>query len=192
MIPYQQQWEGKNSLLAERDRTRITDKHSALVSPTCSLQDYMLQQTMLRVKDPSDPKLLPCCSAFTFYSLGYEDKADTPADVKERTVWTFSRRATLELTHNWGTESDNLFVQRSDRFVCFSMLDLLWLSLLSRFHAGHIGIAVPDVYAACKLFEEQGVRFVKKPETGEFFSQVWPLFRIEILSPNNTFSLMSS
>lgn len=35
---------------------------------------------------------------FTFYSLGYEDKADTPADVKERTVWTFSRRATLELT----------------------------------------------------------------------------------------------
>lgn len=46
----------------------------------------------------SDPKLLPCCSAFTFYSLGYEDKADTPADVKERTVWTFSRRATLELT----------------------------------------------------------------------------------------------
>uniref|UniRef100_A0A3P9C8H5 Glyoxalase I n=1 Tax=Maylandia zebra TaxID=106582 RepID=A0A3P9C8H5_9CICH len=129
-------------------------------------KDYMLQQTMLRVKDPSDPKLLPCCSAFTFYSLGYEDKADTPADVKERTVWTFSRRATLELTHNWGTESDNLFVQRSDRFVCFSMLDLLWLSLLSRFHAGHIGIAVPDVYAACKLFEEQGVRFVKKPETG--------------------------
>lgn len=163
----------------------------------------------------SDPKLLPCCSAFTFYSLGYEDKVDTPADVKERTVWTFSRRATLELTQyvwkqpvqqlnsiwvlfiinnipppvsNWGTESDadlsyhngnnepwgfgeNLFVQRSDRFVCFSMLDLLWLSLLSRFHAGHIGIAVPDVYAACKLFEEQGVRFVKKPETGEFFSQ---------------------
>lgn len=26
---------------------------SALVSPTCSLQDYMLQQTMLRVKDPA-------------------------------------------------------------------------------------------------------------------------------------------
>uniref|UniRef100_A0A3P8PP88 VOC domain-containing protein n=1 Tax=Astatotilapia calliptera TaxID=8154 RepID=A0A3P8PP88_ASTCA len=111
-------------------------------------KDYMLQQTMLRVKDPA--------RSLDFYTriLGM------------MTVWTFSRRATLELTHNWGTESDNLFVQRSDRFVCFSMLDLLWLSLLSRFHAGHIGIAVPDVYAACKLFEEQGVRFVKKPETG--------------------------
>lgn len=33
--------------------------------------------------------------------------------------------------------------------------------------AGHIGIAVPDVYAACKLFEEQGVTFVKKPDSGE-------------------------
>lgn len=152
---------------------------------------------------------------FTFYYLGYEDKVDIPADVKERTAWTFSRRATLELTQyvwkkpvqllnsiwvlfiinnipppvsNWGSESDadlsyhngnnelrgfgeNLFVQRSDRFVCFSMLDLLWVSLLSCFLAGHIGIAVPDVYAACKLFEEQGVKFVKKPDTGEFFSQ---------------------
>lgn len=32
---------------------------------------------------------------------------------------------------------------------------------------GHIGIAVPDVYGACKLFEEQGVTFVKKPDDGE-------------------------
>lgn len=32
---------------------------------------------------------------------------------------------------------------------------------------GHIGIAVPDVYAACKLFEEQGVPFVKKPNDGK-------------------------
>lgn len=36
------------------------------------------------------------------------------------------------------------------------------------FIKGHIGIAVPDVYAACKLFEEQGVTFVKKPDDGNF------------------------
>lgn len=35
---------------------------------------------------------------------------------------------------------------------------------------GHIGIAVPDVSAACKLFEEQGVTFVKKPDDGGFLS----------------------
>lgn len=38
------------------------------------------------------------------------------------------------------------------------------------FIIGHIGIAVPDVYAACKLFEEQGVTFVKKPDDGNFCS----------------------
>lgn len=32
---------------------------------------------------------------------------------------------------------------------------------------GHIGIAVPDVHLACKLFDEQGVTFVKKPDDGE-------------------------
>lgn len=35
---------------------------------------------------------------FTLYFLGYEDKSDVPADIKERTAWTFSRRATIELT----------------------------------------------------------------------------------------------
>ena len=31
---------------------------------------------------------------------------------------------------------------------------------------GHIGIMVPDVDAACKRFEELGVKFVKKPNDG--------------------------
>nr|XP_029532163.1 lactoylglutathione lyase-like [Oncorhynchus nerka] len=78
-------------------------------------QDYMMQQTMLRVKDPLKsldfytrimgmtllqkidfPSML-----FTLYFLGYEEKKEIPTDVKERTAWTFSRRATIELTHNW-------------------------------------------------------------------------------------------
>lgn len=35
---------------------------------------------------------------FSLYFMGYEDKHEIPADVKERTAWTFSRRATIELT----------------------------------------------------------------------------------------------
>lgn len=35
---------------------------------------------------------------FSHYVLGYEKKSDIPTDVKERTAWTFSCRATLELT----------------------------------------------------------------------------------------------
>lgn len=33
--------------------------------------------------------------------------------------------------------------------------------------SGHIGISVPDVEAACKLFEKEKVTFVKKPDSGE-------------------------
>ncbi|XP_031611848.1 lactoylglutathione lyase-like [Oreochromis aureus] len=171
------------------------------VSAACSeghalTKDYMLQQTMLRVKDPARSldfytrilgmtllqKIDFPSMRFTFYYLGYEDKADIPADVKERTAWTFSRRATLELTHNWGSESD---------------ADLSYHNGNNELRGfGHIGIAVPDVYAACKLFEEQGVRFVKKPDTGRMkglaFVQDPDGYWIEILSPNNMFSLMSS
>lgn len=35
------------------------------------------------------------------------------------------------------------------------------------FLLGHIGISVPDVDAACKLFEKEKVTFVKKPDSGE-------------------------
>uniref|UniRef100_A0A3Q1EBS9 Glyoxalase 1 n=1 Tax=Acanthochromis polyacanthus TaxID=80966 RepID=A0A3Q1EBS9_9TELE len=59
----------------------------------------------------------------------------------------------------------------------------------------HIGIAVPDVYAACKLFEEQGVTFVKKPDDGKMkglaFIQDPDGYWIEILSPNNMVSITS-
>ena len=43
---------------------------------------------------------------FSLYFLAYEDKNDIPKDKSEKTAWTFSRKATLELTHNWGTEDD--------------------------------------------------------------------------------------
>jgi lactoylglutathione lyase len=35
---------------------------------------------------------------FSLFFLGYEDKKEIPSEVKEKTAWTFSRRATIELT----------------------------------------------------------------------------------------------
>nr|XP_029478981.1 lactoylglutathione lyase-like [Oncorhynchus nerka] len=158
-------------------------------------KDFMMQQTMLRVKDPVKSldfytrimgmtllqKFDFPSMHFSLYFLGYEDKKEIPADVKERTAWTFSRRATIELTHNWGSESDASQSYHNGNSDPRGF--------------GHIGIAVPDVYAACKLFEEQAVTFVKKPDDGKMkglaFVQDPDGYWIEILSPNNMVSITS-
>ncbi|KAG9336814.1 hypothetical protein JZ751_003162 [Albula glossodonta] len=172
-------------------QSKMTDKGltDEAVAAACKdgnpiTKDFMMQQTMLRVKDPVKSldfytRILGMTllqrfdfpsMRFSLYFLGYEDKKEIPGDVKERTAWTFSRRATIELTHQSyhnGNSDPRGF--------------------------GHIGIAVPDVYAACKLFEEQGVTFVKKPDDGKMkglaFIQDPDGYWIEILSPNNMVSI---
>ncbi|XP_068609711.1 lactoylglutathione lyase-like [Brachionichthys hirsutus] len=160
-----------------------------------STKDYMMQQTMLRVKDPARSldfytrvlgmtllqKIDFPSMRFTLYFLGYEDKADIPGDIRERTAWTFSRRATLELTHNWGSELDtNLSYHHGNK---------------QPLGFGHIGISVPDVDAACKYLEDKNVTFIKKPDSGKMrdlaFIQDPDGYWIEILSPVKMFSIMS-
>ncbi|XP_063221987.1 lactoylglutathione lyase [Bacillus rossius redtenbacheri] len=135
--------------------------------PDPATKEYIFQQTMYRIKDPR--RSLPFYTGvlgmrllqkldfpdmkFSLYFLGYERADDVPADPRELAEWTFSRKATLELTHNWGTESD------PD----------------SHYHNGnseprgfgHIGIMVPDVDAACDRFQQLNVEFVKKPSEGK-------------------------
>merc|ERR1719334_1907051 len=41
---------------------------------------------------------------FSLYFMGFASEGSIPKDEVERTRWTFSQPATLELTHNWGTE----------------------------------------------------------------------------------------
>jgi len=83
-------------------------------------EGFMMQQTMLRVKDPLASvefytkvlgmillKRLDVPSMkFTIFFMGYEDIKNVPSDEKQRSVWALSRPATIELTHNWGTEND--------------------------------------------------------------------------------------
>lgn len=132
-------------------------------------QDYKLTQTMLRIKDPAIA--IPFyrdvlgmilldqydfeSMGFSLYFLAYEDAliGEPPAPGPDRVAWVFGQVASIELTHNWGTESDESF---------------------TGYHSGngepkgfgHIGITVPDVYAACARFDELGVDYVKRPDDG--------------------------
>ena len=97
-----------------------------------------------------------------------------PDDRGERIKWLANQSGLLELTHNYGTESDSDF---------------------EGYHNGnsppqgfgHICVSVPDVYAACERFEKLGIEFVKRPDDGSMkglaFIKDPDGYWIEIFSP---------
>ena len=127
--------------------------------------DFVLNQTMLRIKDPE--KSVPFYRdvlgmaliekfdfpdmSFSLYFMGYPSES-IPSDPAERAKWVFEQPALLELTHNYGTETDDEFSYHNGNDDPRGF--------------GHIGVSVPDVYKACERFEEMGVEFVKKPDDG--------------------------
>ncbi|XP_071159924.1 lactoylglutathione lyase-like [Mytilus edulis] len=160
----------------------------ACMEPDESTKEFFFQQTMMRIKDPKKSlefytnvmgmrllkKMDFPAMTFSLYFMGYDQPENIPTDEKERTRYCFSQKATLELTHNWGTEKDD-----------------------SQYHNGnsdprgfgHIGMVVPDVDKACERFEKLGVEFVKKPNDGKMkglaFIKDPDGYCIEILNPNN-------
>lgn len=80
--------------------------------PDLETSQYIMQQTMYRIKDPK--KSLPFYTSvlgmrllqkldfpdnkFSLYFLGYEDIKNIPSDRRESLEWTFTRKATIELT----------------------------------------------------------------------------------------------
>mmetsp|Transcript_24717 Transcript_24717/g.32269 ORF Transcript_24717/g.32269 Transcript_24717/m.32269 type:complete len:243 (-) Transcript_24717:408-1136(-) len=156
-------------------------------TPDPSTKDFIMQQTMIRIKDPKASldfytrilgmSLLTAVHfdewKFSIYFVGYADTKDIPEDKAERAEWCMRQPGTVELTHNWGTESDPEFKgyhNGNDQPQGF----------------GHIGITVPDVYAACQRFEELGVQFRKKPDEGGMKGLAFVLdpdgYSIEVLS----------
>ncbi|WP_324749679.1 lactoylglutathione lyase [Sphingomonas sp. LY54] len=152
-------------------------------------EGFTLNQTMLRVRDPEASvafyrdvlgmSLLQRLDfeemRFSLYFLAYlKDGETVPEDPAERARYIFTRETTLELTHNWGTESDAAFAgyhNGNEEPRGF----------------GHLGISVPDVEAACARFDRLGVPFVKRPEDGKMkgiaFIRDPDGYWIEILSP---------
>ncbi len=163
--------------------------------PDQSTKDFIMQQTMIRAKDPRKSldfytrvlgmRLLRNFDfpemKFSLFFMGYCKEEDMPKDEAERIKWTFRQPATIELTYNYGTDVDGDF---------------------KGYHNGnkdpkgfgHIGISVPDVEAACKRFEELGVNFIKKPTDGTMKNIAFITdpdgYWIEILSPNDMGTLL--
>ena len=138
-------------------------------SDQAATRDFIFNQTMLRIKDPErsvpfyrDVLGMTLLDRFDFpemrfslYFMAYVRTGDepVPADDVARAEYVFRQKATLELTHNWGTESDPDFKGYAN-------------GNSDPRGFGHIGITVPDVHAACKRFEELAVEFVKRPDDG--------------------------
>jgi lactoylglutathione lyase len=151
-------------------------------------QGFVMNQTMLRIKDPgaSIPfyrdvmgmTLLDrydfSTARFSLYFMGYPG-GPIPQERGARIKWVFEQPALLELTHNWGTETQPgpVYHNGNDDPRGF----------------GHIGLSVPDVHAACERFETLGVPFVKRPDEGSMkglaFVRDPDGYWIEILSGAN-------
>jgi lactoylglutathione lyase len=176
----------------------VVERMEKIMSGETATKDFVMNQTMLRIKDPKisvdfyrDILGMQLLERFDFeemefslYFMGYLAEGEkVPEDRAERAQWVFGRPALVELTHNWGTETSSDFSGYHDGN-----------SEPQGF--GHIGISVPDVYAACERFEELGVDFVKRPDDGKMkglaFIKDPDGYWIEILSPNGLKAIATS
>ncbi|KAK9810975.1 hypothetical protein WJX73_002729 [Symbiochloris irregularis] len=153
--------------LAMSSKSELLSQPGVAKSRDPATDGFVFQQTMYRIKDSKRSldfytrilgmRLL--CKLdfpemkFSLIFLGYREDAEIPDDSKDRVEWMFNKEACLELTHNWGTEDDDSYKAHNGNEEPKGY--------------GHIGLSVPDVYAACKRFEELGVDFVKKPDDGK-------------------------
>ena len=130
-------------------------------------QGFVFNHSMLRVKDPAVAldfytrvmglrvlrKLDFAEMKFSLYFLAHvAPDNEVPEDAGERTAWTFAQRGILELTHNWGTESDPSFKYHDGNAKPQGF--------------GHICFSVPDLDAAVAWFDEHEVTYVKRPDEG--------------------------
>ena len=146
-----------------------TENHPGVCAePSAASNGFVLNHSMLRVKDPAVSldfytrvfgmrvlrKLDFPEMKFSLYFLHRASAEQAPPeDIGERTAWTFAQHGILELTHNWGTETDPAFKYHDGNAQPQGF--------------GHICFSVPDLDAAVKWFDDNQVTYVKRPEQGK-------------------------
>lgn len=144
------------------------EQYPGVQTPPAETEGFRLNHTMLRVKDPEASlafysrvfgmsvlrKLDFEEMQFTLYFLARLEHGDSvPDGADERTVWTFSQKGLLELTHNWGTEDQPDFAYHDGNAEPQGF--------------GHICFSVPDLDAAVAWLDANEVEFIKRPDQGK-------------------------
>ena len=153
--------------------TFTTEHHPGVCAePPAQTRGFAFNHSMLRIKDPAVAldfytrvmglRLLRKLDfpemSFSLYFLAHLPDSLTkhnavPTDAGERTAWTFSQTGVLELTHNWGTESQADFKYHDGNAQPQGF--------------GHICFSVPDLDAAVAWFDQHQVPYVKRPDQGK-------------------------
>lgn len=139
-------------------------------------KEYIMQQTMIRVKDPVKSLEFYCDVlgfnlvmarefpqwGFNVYFVAQADPATIPSDPDAQWQYCMTTPGCIELTYNYGSESRDGNVYNTGNSDATGSAD--GQPVQGGF--GHLGITVPDVYAACERFQAMGCEFSKTPNSG--------------------------
>ena len=157
------------SSTAQPDSSVKTDGVKPIAAQTSG---FTFNHTMLRVKDPVKSlafytgvlgmtlltvKKFPNM-AFDLYFLAKlteSERENLPAS-EDLAIYTFRQRGILELTHNYGTETQDDFSYHHGNEAPQGF--------------GHICFSVPDLAASVAWFDSHDVTFKKRPEEGSMKS----------------------
>jgi len=139
-------------------------------------KDYVMQQTMFRVKDPVKSLEFYCDVlgfklvmyrefpqwGFNVYFVAPVESVNIPADKDAQWEYCMNIPGCIELTYNYGSESEEGLVYNTGN------ADTTGVSNGETIKGGfgHIGVTVPDVYEACERFKKLGCEFKKTPNAG--------------------------
>jgi len=139
-------------------------------------KDFIMQQTMVRVKDPAKSLAFYCDVlgfnlimyrefpqwGFNVYFVAQADPATIPSDPAEQWQYCMRTPGCIELTYNYGSETETGRVYNTGNSDTTGSQD----GQKVRGGFGHLGITVPDVYEACERFKALGCEFAKTPNGG--------------------------
>jgi len=144
------------------------EQYPGVQAPTGESNGFRLNHTMLRIKDPERAlafytrvfgmRVLRRLDfeemQFSLYFLARTEAGEQIPEARdERTAWTFDQRGVLELTHNWGTETQDDFAYHDGNAEPQGF--------------GHICFSVPDLEAAQAWFDANEVEFIKRADQGK-------------------------